>query len=415
MRILWISNIIFPQLCKEIGLPVPVVGGWMESAAVNILKCVHTIRMGVVSFGRTDELKMVDGLPIKYYLVPSGRSKNGAYDVAYESFLKKINQDFKPDIVHIHGTEYAHSLAWVKACGADNVVVSMQGLVSVYAGYYYGGISLNKLASHMTLRDVVRNDTIFQQKRRMARRGSYEVELLKTVNHVIGRTSWDMSCAWNINAGLKYHFCNETLRSSFYTGEWCVDKCERHSIFLSQGHYPIKGLHKMLEALPLIQRQFPDTKLYVAGSDFIKASFLKRNGYTDYLLHLIRKLRVEECIKFLGPLSEEKMKAQYLKSHVFVCPSAIENSPNSVGEAQLLGVPVVASYTGGTMDMVKDGETGFLYRFEETPLLAYRICQLFADDDLCVRLSEKEINVAHHRHDAAVNASTLINIYNNLR
>lgn len=386
----------------------------MESAAINLLKCEQNIQLAVVSFGKTDEFKTVEDLPIKYYMVPSCNGKNGIYNPSYETFFKQINQDFKPNVVHIHGTEYAHSLAWVKACGSSNVVVSMQGLVSVYASYYYGGISVGEHLRHTTFRDVVRNDSIFQQKKRMTRRGSYEVELLKTVKHVIGRTSWDMSCAWNINAGLEYHFCNETLRSSFYTGEWSVDKCEQHTIFLSQGHYPIKGLHKMIEALPSILRQYPDAKVYVAGSDFIKSSFLKRNGYTDFLIHLIRKLKVEECIKFLGPLSEEKMKAQYLKSHVFVCPSAIENSPNSVGEAQLLGVPVVASYTGGTMDMVKDGVTGFLYRFEETPLLAYRICQLFADDNLCSQLSEQERIVAKQRHNPATNADMLINIYRSL-
>lgn len=415
MRILWISNIIFPQLCKEIGLPVPFGGGWMESAAVNVLKMNPDVRMGVVSFGETDELKIFDDLPIKYYLVPSDRSKKGAYNVAFESSFKKINQDFRPDIVHIHGTEYAHSLAWVKACGADNVVVSIQGLVSACANYYYGGISINKLLSHVTFRDVVRNDTIFQQKRRMECRGDYEKELLRRVHHVIGRTSWDRSCVWSVNAGLNYHFCNETLRGSFYTGTWRLDNCKRHSIFLSQGHYPIKGLHKVIEALPSILRLYPDAKVYVAGNDVVSSTYIKRNCYSNYLLHLLRRLKLENNISFLGPLSEEKMKEQYLKSHVFVCPSAIENSPNSVGEAQLLGVPVVASYTGGTMDMVKDGETGFLYRFEETALLAYRICQLFADDNLCVQISEKERTVAHHRHDATVNASTLINIYNNLR
>ena len=37
MKILWISNIVFPQLCRELGIPVPFVGGWMEAAAKNVL------------------------------------------------------------------------------------------------------------------------------------------------------------------------------------------------------------------------------------------------------------------------------------------------------------------------------------------------------------------------------------------
>ena len=171
----------------------------------------------------------------------------------------------------------------------------------------------------------------------------------------------------------------------------------------------------MIEALPLVLKKYPDAEVYVAGNNFVSSSVLKRNGFSNYVMRLLKRHKLSGKVHFLGPLSETEMKSQYLKSHVFVCPSAIENSPNSVGEAQLLGVPVVASYAGGTMDMVKDGETGFLYRFEETALLAYRICQLFADDKLCMQMSERERSVAHLRHDATVNASTLINIYNNLR
>lgn len=387
----------------------------MEAAAMNVLKCDPTIQLGVISFMKTDKMKVVDNLHIRYYLVPSCQNKYGKYDTHFEEYFRKIKQDYQPDIVHIHGTEYAHSLAWVKACGADNVVVSMQGLVSVYSNYYYGGIGFWSLIRNLTIRDLLRNDSLFLQRSRMERRGRYEVELLKSVHHVIGRTSWDKSCAWAINDNLVYHFCNETLRQSFYGDIWSIDKCNRHAIFLSQGHYPIKGFHKMIEALPLVLKEYPDAEVYVAGNNFVSSSVLKRNGFSNYVMRLLKRYKLSGKVHFLGPLSETEMKSQYLKSHVFVCPSAIENSPNSVGEAQLLGVPVVASYTGGTMDMVKDGETGFLYRFEETALLAYRICQLFADDNLCVHMSDKERVFAHHRHDATVNASTLINIYNNLR
>ena len=61
-------------------------------------------------------------------------------------------------------------------------------------------------------------------------------------------------------------------------------------------------------------------------------------------------------------------------------------SPNSVGEAQLIGTPCIASYTGGIMDMITDNETGFLYRYEEIALLAQRVCELFENSKLCEKL-----------------------------
>ena len=81
------------------------------------------------------------------------------------------------------------------------------------------------------------------------------------------------------------------------------------------------------------------------------------------------------------------MCKRYLQSHVFVCPSFIENSPNSVGEAQLLGIPCIASFVGGVSDMVVDGETGLLYRFEEVEMLAAAVCRIFTDDKFAKRLS----------------------------
>ncbi len=66
-------------------------------------------------------------------------------------------------------------------------------------------------------------------------------------------------------------------------------------------------------------------------------------------------------IHFLGSLDAEKMKQAYLDANVFVLPSTIENSPNSLGEAMLLGVPCVAADVGGVTDLLHAGE-GFVPR-----------------------------------------------------
>ena len=60
---------------------------------------------------------------------------------------------------------------------------------------------------------------------------------------MIGRTDWDEACTKEINPKVQYHFCNESLRDSFYSGSWEYQNCEKHSIFMSQAATPIKGLH----------------------------------------------------------------------------------------------------------------------------------------------------------------------------
>ena len=98
---------------------------------------------------------------------------------------------------------------------------------------------------------------------------------------------------------------------------------------------------------------------------------------------------------------------RYLKSNVFVCPSAIENSPNSLGEAQLLGVPCVASYVGGSMDMMIGNEDN-LYRFEEVEVLAQKICNIFAN---CRTANVSMQECAAIRHDGKKNSEQLYSIY----
>ncbi len=412
MKILWLSNIIFPQLCREIGLNPPVGGGWIQSGAEALIHQKNDLKLGVVSFYKGKELRVFKQFEITYYLVPEHTTRNSVYDNQVELYLKKVNTDFKPDIVHIHGTEYGHSLAQVKACGSHHTIVSIQGLTSFYKNYYLGGISEREVRSKYTLRDIIRRDSLITQQEYMAKRGELEIELLKSVHHIIGRTSWDHSCVWSITPKIKYHFCNETLRNSFYCFKWSYDKCKRHSIFLSQGQYPLKGLHQIIKALPLISRDYPDTEVFVAGNNFFSSiPFYRKNGYANYVHKLMKENNVQHKFHFLGQLSEEKMVEQYLKANVFICPSAIENSPNSVGEAQLLGTPCIASYVGGIMDMVHDNETGLLYRFEEIPLLANHVCRIFSDNILAQKLSVNERKVAALRHNKETNTSRILEIY----
>lgn len=108
------------------------------------------------------------------------------------------------------------------------------------------------------------------------------------------------------------------------------------------------------------------------------------------------------------------MVQQYLKSHIFVCPSIIENSPNSLGEAQILGVPCIASYVGGIPNMIEHKISGLLYQSNEHEVLAQYICQLFNDKHFCNFISKNEIRVALKRHDKIANAQMTLNIYNKI-
>ena len=411
MKVLWITNILFPEVCEELGLKASVLGGWMHSSAISLLGLKTDLNLAIVSLYSGKELKIITKKDFTFYLIPQGKD-NKKYDKVRELLFNKVYTIFHPDIVHIHGTEYAISLEAAKACGEKiRFVVSIQGLISYISNYYLSGISSSTLTKKKTLRDFLRKDSPKDQQMKMKSRGIYEQELLARADNIIGRTSWDRSCTWAINPSASYYVCNETMRPAFYKTSWSYETCIPHSIFLSQANYPIKGAHILLKALPLVIQKYPDTKVFIAGHDIIHRPWYRMDTYGAYLLDLIKLLGRTDVIHFLGVLEEAQMAEQYAKANVFVCPSSIENSPNSVGEAQLVGTPVIASYVGGTMDLVNNEHTGLLYRFEEYPLLALHICRLFESIDLCKKLSINAKKEAIERHNGAKNAEKLRIIY----
>lgn len=416
MRILWITNGLFEEYYATKGLRAAFTGGWMRSLALNLKKIDSEIELAVASRVEfVNKLEEIKNGGFTFYALP-GTVYRDSYDASIEKVWKEVYERFKPEVVHIHGSEFPHGLAYVNALGGEKVIVSMQGIISRIARNYAADIKKNKLLKYVTLYDLLIASTPWKEQTKYVHQGKLEEELLRKVNHVIGRTTWDHDHTWAINPQAIYHFCNETLRSPFYSEDkWNIEKCQRHRIFLSQAAKPIKGIHKMIEALPLILRSYPDTEVYVAGNDFINTSTLRAKlrytTFANYVNSLIEKYHLREKIHFTGMIDAERMAEQYRMAHLFVCPSSIENSPNSLGEAQLVGCPVVASYVGGVPDMVEHNMTGLLYRFEETEMLAAAVCKIFSDDELAKRLSTNGIKVATERHDSLKNANRMMEIY----
>lgn len=415
MKVLWITNILFPEAAAKIqgNGELRSSGGWMLGAAENLIK-ENDIELYVATVSSlVTSVQRIEGKHIVYYVIPCNKS-NLKYGAKYWDSWVQVESSVKPDIVHIYGTECEYGYEYMLACGTENVVVSIQGMTTAYYPYYHYGISKGEIYRNLTLRDVIKG-SILKGQRNFKFSSKYEISMLMKVNHIIGRTSWDYARTWAINPNAQYHFCNETLRPEFYDGSlWDYATCSRHSIFLSQAGYPIKGLHQVLKAMPLILKNYPDTILHVAGYDITKISslrdFLRLSGYGKYIRRLIKRLKLKDRVIFTGNLNAEEMKKEYLSANVFVCPSSIENSPNSLGEAQILGVPCLATYVGGVPDMMTGCEDN-LYRFEEVEMLAHKICCIFMNQD---KPNLDMVERAKERHNPYINRVKLYSIYRDI-
>jgi glycosyltransferase involved in cell wall biosynthesis len=415
MKILWITNIQLPAVRKKLGLPVEVVGGWMFSLA-NELSVSNQVSLAVCTTYSGNSLTKHSEDDIVYYLLPARKTKK-YYDKSLEKYWLEVINEFNPDIIHVHGTEYAHGLACFKACPEQKYVISIQGLVSAVKEHFFAGIKPLELMKYTTLSDIKNGETIPQGLNSIKRRAEIEHQYLKLSSNIIGRTNWDYSHTKAINAKSDYYFCNEVLRPSFYEShKWSLETKENYTIFLSQANSPRKGLHQALKALSIVKEYYP-VQLRIAGVDVTggKKWVQRTITYGAYIRALVKKTGLNEKVVFLGRLNEKEMTEELRRAHVFICPSVIENSPNSLGEAQLIGTPCIASFVGGVPDMVKDGETGLLYRFDDYVMLAFKIIKLFANDDLAKHISKNGINAASERHHKATITSRTLEIYQTIK
>lgn len=401
MKVLWITNILMPDICNYLNIRVPAYGGWMQSS-LEYIKEQPDLKIAVATPYSGENFISQEIHGVIYYLLPlKGRDKT-KYQKTLEKYFIDIKNSFKPDVIHVHGSEFPFGLAYYRACGNEGLVVSMQGLISVISRYYL--LDRDDSCHLNTFRDFIRGG-LKHAKKSFTKRGEYEIELLKNTKFHIGRTEWDKSHSWALNPTVKYFFVGETLRPSFYLSKWQYSKCKPHSIFVSQASYPIKGFHKLLKALPIILKIYPDTVVNIAGEDPTKQPWYRIDSYGKYLKRLIKKLNVNSHVNFLGLLTEEQMCHQYLMSNVFVCCSAIENSPNSLGEAQTLGIPYVASYVGGIPEIVSMQNT-VLYRYDEYEMLAKRIIDIFEQGKKI-----KPISFNSLRYEPEYNRECLVNAY----
>ena len=415
MNILWFVNIALPEASELMGERPSPYGGWMIGGANSLVK-EQDIHLSIAFPHRGERtFEKYKGMKITYYPFKEVSDREAANNKNV-GHIEEVIVDARPDIVHVFGSEMPHSLVVLRFCRNRNMktVLSIQGLVSIIALHMFSGLPCWVIYRN-TLRNILRRDSVNGLRHKYVVKGRNERQAIKYASNIVGRTVWDKACTEQINGDAKYYECNETLREEFYNHVWNIDECEKNSIFVSQAHYPIKGLHFLLEALPLVLNEFPDTKVYIAGKNIAKADSIRDKllitYYGKYLRKLISKEQLNQKIEFVGELSEVEMCKRYLRSNIFVSTSTIENESNSVSEARILGVPCVVSYVGGVLDRIEHGVDGYLYQHDAPYMLAYYICQVFRDPGIALKFSREGRKKAIEIHDRASNQKALMAIY----
>ena len=417
LTVLWLCNIMLPRIGETLKQPYYSIGGWLTGMSEELANTPE-IKLTVV-FPQSFSQSLIFGETEQYSFRGFPRDDYHLSDYKRNTILlfKQIIRQVHPDIIHIFGTEDIYSNYMIHASFEEGLlnhtVINIQGLATAIADNYYAGLP-DRVINRYTFRDWYKHNGIKEQKDKFIKQGIDEIDSIKMAQHIIGRTDWDEKMCKMYNPKVNYHYCNETLRNAFYNNLWCYCNCQKHSIFLSEVNYPVKGFHIVLQAMPKILQQYPDAQIFTTGPDLLHlglSGLIKQTSYVKYLRELMFQNGLEKHITFLGILGEQKMCNEYLNANVFLCPSSIENSSNSIGEAMLLGTPVIASDVGGTRSIMGNNADGQMYQFRNTDALADAVMHVFSIKKNSEIISLQERKRAMELYDPQKNNNCLIRIY----
>lgn len=411
MRVLWIGGFGLKSL-NDNNTSGYNGGGWLASLKKEIIKC-SDVTLGI-AFCKEHCFQKVVQDNISYYVVPNyHKSRKDKYldfihikDVTrdeiqwshYENQLKMVIDDFKPDVIEIFGSEFYFSLA-ARVSKHIPTVLHFQGILSLYI-YIFLPPGISKWQYIMSGKGLRGKYNNFQYLAYWQRSAYREKAVLKAVPHVIGRTDWDKQAIAVLNPNAKYHYGGEILRDVFYENkERTIPSKITISSTISFPTY--KGYDVILKVANILKNELHlDFVWNVYGNinpDFMEKQVGLRHEGVD--------------VRLCGVASPTQLRDALLESTMYFHPSYTENSPNSVCEAQILGVPVVASRVGGTDSLVEHGKTGFLYPVTDPYIAAYYIMYLVDNPDVNIAIGKAAKQVATARHDKKKIVNELMETY----
>lgn len=369
MKVLWVSNV---SPCAFSGVDAHNIGGWLR---------------GQYDFLMSKNLEIFAIFPGSKCISGDGflqfKIKRFFYNKSkVESVFSDVIESFKPDLVHIHGTEMWHSSICAAICLKQNIpyLVSLQGIVSEISKHVLTGLNYKEIVGK-SLRDMILGSSVIDQCKNFENLGEAEIYTVAHANAVLGRTGWDQAWTKYIACNPHYVYSAEPLRNSFYDSKkWSYGNCIKYQIFMSQAAVSIKGAHIALDAINMLKSKYPDIRLKIAGANYYEPSIRNLLFPTNYQMKIVSKIKkyhLQDSVSFLGGLTDCEMIIEYLQANIFILPSMIENSPNSLMEAVYLGVPSAASYVGGVPSLFSAGNNVILYQSDSALMLAAAIDSTF--------------------------------------
>jgi glycosyltransferase involved in cell wall biosynthesis len=140
-----------------------------------------------------------------------------------------------------------------------------------------------------------------------------------------------------------------------------------------------KGIRYLIEAVGILVPKYPHIFLRVMGYGNAKMS----------LIELVEEKNLVKYVQFVGRIPREETIPYYQEAGVFVLPSFNEGMSNAMLEALAVGLPIIATETGGTSELVTDGVNGFVVMMRNAQDLADKIEKIMMDEKLAQKMGQE--------------------------
>jgi glycosyltransferase involved in cell wall biosynthesis len=152
---------------------------------------------------------------------------------------------------------------------------------------------------------------------------------------------------------------------------------------------PWKGVHTTVEAFGMIAAKFPDVQLVITDTHEILDWADELKGYREKVFSMVDELDLQERVVMRSFDFFAELPQAYGMADIVVYPTSGEEPFGLVPlEAMASGKPIIATRSGGLIESVMDGETGFLIPKEDAALLADRLSALLERPDLAEVMGE---------------------------
>lgn len=408
MRVMWFTNMPMPAVDRRCGRLTRGTGTWM-TALLEVLAQRGALQLAVASAwpGSADDYFQEQG--VDYFVIGLPARHGGAWRAQTPPLRQcaEIARQWRPDLVHVHGTEQFFGLLSVRGLIDFPTIIGIQGILREYLRKcnYFGTLSLLDIARSVTQRGLLTGHGLLWARRDLGRHATQEDEIIKGNTFFIGQTLWDLSHVEAANPDAIYYRVGRVLREPFGQFAWDIRRCRRNSVIFTNAGSPSRGVETLLEAVAILQRDVPDISLRIGGA------LNPRDGYARLLRRRISQSPIAPRVELLDYMEAPTMAKALADSHLFVIPSHVENESLSLCEAMRVGMPCVATYAGGLASTLVGERSGLQFPAGDSAVLAHQMRRLFEDDELAVRLGAAAGLLAKERHDPERVVAELLHAY----